>query len=195
MTFRPTLSVNYLIYSSGLKSHIYNRRTKYGEPGEVRSPDVHTMTLKAHCSSTSSHICRFVDFIFVHNCTILLLKKKKYCTIPSLGVIFNAGERRAIVSHDLENEMFRLAPITQLDFTKWISWLRLHSEDYMVVMQAREWSDVTVIINWEKKWGIHTILVHTGPWLLCIYQTRTEMTAANSLNMSPVHKHSAVLCL
>lgn len=156
------------------------------------------MTLKAHCSSTSSHIRRrkFADFIFVHNCTILLFffkKKEKYCTIPSLGVIFNVGGRRALVSHDLENGIFRLAPITQLDFTKWISWLRLHWEGYMAVMQAREWSDVTVILNWEKKWGVHTRLVHTGPGLLCICQTRTEMTAANGLKIPPVHKHCCSL--
>lgn len=39
----------------------------YGEPGEVRSPDVY-MTLKARFSSTSSHIHqKFIDFIFVEN--------------------------------------------------------------------------------------------------------------------------------
>lgn len=40
----------------------------YGEPGEVRSPDVYMMTLKARFSSTSSHIHqKFMDFIFVEN--------------------------------------------------------------------------------------------------------------------------------
>lgn len=40
----------------------------YGEPGEVRSPDVYMMTLKARVSSTSSHIHqKFIDFIFVEN--------------------------------------------------------------------------------------------------------------------------------
>lgn len=51
------------------------------------------------------------------------------------------------MSHDLENMMIRLASITQLDFPEWITWL----QGYRMVMQEREWSDVTVIINWEKK--------------------------------------------
>lgn len=63
-----------------------------------------------------------------------------------------SGERRALVSHDLENMRVRLAPITQLDSPEWITWLRLHwGGGYRMVMQGRERSDVTGIINWEKK--------------------------------------------
>lgn len=68
-----------------------------------------------------------------------------------MGSVFDVGERRALVSHDLENMTIRLAPITQLDFPEWITWLRLHWGGYRMVMQGRERSDVTAIINWEKK--------------------------------------------
>lgn len=109
------------------------------------------MTSKAHFSSSSGHSLRrkFADFSFVDNCTIFFFFK--YCTIPSLGSVFDVGERRALVSHDLENMMIHLAPMTQLKFPEWITWLRLHWEGYRMVMQGREWSGVTVIINWEKK--------------------------------------------
>lgn len=68
-----------------------------------------------------------------------------------MGSVLDVGERRALVSHDLENVTIRLAPIAQLDFPNWTTWLRLHWEGYRMVMQGREWSDGTGVINWDKK--------------------------------------------
>lgn len=143
-TLHIVIVINYLMYSSELKSHIYNKmhikhvRARWSK---LSSPDVcahENLDVRTSLEGTFHFKPRYIYFLpdklTESECSFpssaLHPFLFEYCMNTSLVWVFffYAIKIQDVVSHDVENAHFDSSGSknTFLDLTKWIAWLRLH---------------------------------------------------------------------